>query len=172
MALVVETGEGLADANSYVSVEQFNAYRQGLYGASASETPELVEAALRRATMYVDLRYVDKWIGYRTTGRVQALAWPRTINNRAYREFIGIDEIPREIIQATCEAAIRELASPNSLMPDYNPSERIVRERVGPIETEYAKSGSSLPQVPLIDNLLRSLVSASAGSMTVFAQRA
>jgi len=172
MPLIVETGEGLANADSYVSVDQFNAYRQGVYGSAAGETPELVEAALRRATMYIDLKYIDKWIGYRTTGRTQALAWPRTVTNRGYREFLGIDEIPREIIQATCEAAIRELSSPGSLMPDYVSAERIIREKVGPIETQYAASGSPVPQVPIIDNLLRSLVSASAGSMTVFAQRA
>lgn len=86
------------------------------------------EAALLRASEYVDAKYRTAFMGYRTDGRSQAREWPR---KEAYVfeswdwTLIPSDEIPDEIIRATYEAALREVTAPGSLTPDIVPGKTV-----------------------------------------------
>jgi hypothetical protein len=163
-----------------VSVETFNSYRSRFYTLPSGEDEAKVETALRRATQYLDAKYGTMWKGYRST-KEQALDWPRTVTT-AYSAYFGypasigveyfaIDEIPAQLVIAACEAAIRELASPGALMPDSVPAERVLRERIGPMDTTYASSGSNEVRVMVIENVLANLLKSPAGVMTKFVQR-
>lgn len=116
-------------------------------------------AALTRASLWIDGRYGRRFAGVRTGGYAQVLAWPRTgavtVDGFAVPEGVT----PDAIAYATYEAALRQLASPGSLSPDYLASEQVVREKVGPIEVQYAdvsKAGASAyaPVFSTIDDLL------------------
>lgn len=170
MPLVVEDGTGLPNADSYASREEFLSYRTAMYATSGSEPVEAVDAALRRATRYIDANYA--FVGYPTHGSQQALAWPRTVLGPNSTYVYALDYMPREVKNATIEAAIRELASPGSLLADENPSQRVIRQKVGPIETQYSDRGAAQVRITLIDRMISDLVSSSGGSMTVFALRA
>jgi hypothetical protein len=123
MALIVETGSGLATAESYVSVADAAEYAAAR-GLTFPATPEAAaEQALRRATTWLDGRYRGSFPGSRTNRREQALEWPRinAYDRSCPPEYIEKNEIPVEIVNATIEAAIRELKIPGSLSPDVTP---------------------------------------------------
>lgn len=118
-------------------------------------------AALLRATTWLDAKYGPRFPGCKTNGRSQSLQWPRLNAFDIELSPINADEIPAEIIDATYEAALRELVTPNSLSPDFIGAERVKSERIGPIATEYADiRGISdvRPILTIVDDLLFSLV--------------
>src|SRR5215208_3350644 len=144
MAIIVEDGSGVVGANAYVSVDECAAYcdERGLaFGASPTLTGE---QAIIRATEAIDATYGSRFPGYRTYGRDQSLQWPRTAAFDAEGIEIAGDEIPQEIKDATCEAAVRELATPNSMLPDLARGGAIQRVKAGSVEVEYAANAASV----------------------------
>src|SRR4051812_48686979 len=106
MTILVEDGTGLIDANSYVDETTFETYcdDRGLTPASGD-----VEAALVRATAAIDANWNGRFPGYKVKGRQQALQWPRAVAYDTDQQAIDSESVPPEIIQATCEATLREL---------------------------------------------------------------
>lgn len=164
MALIVEDGTGKPDAESYVSVAGAGAYAaaRGLIFPIATG-PEIASAeqALRRATEWLDAKYGGRFGGtWAVTG--QGLAWPRF--DAVYRgAFIPITTIPLQIVAATVQAAVRELASAGSLSPDVTPGKIKKRVKVeGAVEVEYAVGSagvaSQTPVVSIIDGILAGLI--------------
>lgn len=115
------TTPGAADANSYVAVAVADAYHLARGNTIWTGADGLKEAALIRATAWIDGRYGSRWPGFRTNRRLQALDWPRTEAYDREGEVILNTEIPAEVVAATCEAALRELVAPGSLSPDVTP---------------------------------------------------
>ena len=75
MPLVITPGA--ADADSYASLPQAAAHAVS-YGAAWEGEDAAREAALRRATAYLDGEaFVRRYGGARANGRAQALQWPR-----------------------------------------------------------------------------------------------
>lgn len=74
MALTIEDGTGVANADSYVTVAECEAFALKYFGSNLSGSPTAKEAALRRAALFMDSL---PWKGHRTFGRNQGLAWPR-----------------------------------------------------------------------------------------------
>lgn len=177
MALIVEDGTGMEDAQSFISVADADTYHVARGNQSwAGASTEQKEQALIRATSYIDAKYGRRWAGSRTYGRDQALSWPRSDVIDGDGIEIEDDEIPREVRDATAEVALRELLSPGSLTPDVVPSERVVSETVGPISTKYADPGDAVeavtPQIPYVEQLLENLIESQGGSGSVFVLRA
>ena len=54
----------------------------------------------------------------------QALTWPRTGAKYVDGRVIAESVVPRAVISAQIQAASRELLSPGSLLPDYDPTAR------------------------------------------------
>lgn len=155
--MIIEDGTGLPNAESYVSAEDCIIYA-GKRGLVFSDDP-LGEAALRRATAWVDGYYSKRLKGERTNGRAQALAWPRKNVIDCEGNALPDNEVPKEIINATCEAATRELKTPNILSPDFNPAKRIISAAVsGAVSVTYADGGAGIEAQRLvissIDDLL------------------
>src|SRR5690606_8275036 len=116
MALTVEDGTGKADADAFVSVDDCAAYcaDNGLTAWDDGDA-DTWEPAIRRATSWLSTAFT--WKGCRANGRSQALAWPRADAEDGEGEAIPADEVPVEIVQACCEAAVYELANPGLLSP-------------------------------------------------------
>lgn len=165
MPLVVEDGSGLWDAESYVSASDCADYcdARGLTFSDADENAQ--EAALRRATAYLDSTFRGRFIGRRVNGRAQALEWPRrNAYDAANEEYLALDEVPQEIITATCEAAVRELAEPGSLSPDLERGGAIKSIKAGSVGIEYAGNAPASTTFTVIDNAVAGLlVSTGAG---------
>lgn len=173
MPLIVEDGTGLPDAESYISVEEFKSYADAHGLPYSTSTDVQIEAGLRRGTAYIDGKYTmqnscGRWesmfSGAKAQGRAQALQWPRSGATDSDGMQIASNEVPREIKGATAEAALREIALPGSLSPDYVAARSIKREKVGPLETEFAVShassgaGSVRPVITIVDEMLATLL--------------
>lgn len=130
----------------YGSVAGADAYHSARANAAWTGSDEAKQAALIRASAYIDGKYQQqnscgRWesmfSGVKTGGRAQELQWPRTGATDNEGAAIPPDEVPAEIERATYEAALRELVKPGSLNPDYVASKAVKRAKVGPLETEF-----------------------------------
>ena len=156
MAIIVEDGTKKVDANAYITVQFFRDWHsvRGL-AAAATDTGSygtaLIEAAIVKATDYVDKRFGPKFVGYKYS-RDQALQWPRQDAFDIDGDSIKTDEIPNELKRAVVEyakiaLAMELLAVPAPSFNKYDPSTgetevseggMIMRkaEKVGPISEE------------------------------------
>jgi hypothetical protein len=148
MALVHEDGTGKADAESYVSVTDANAYHTANNNATWTGADAVKEAALRKATRHLD--GLVRWPGWKKTA-AQALAWPRS--GAHDREEYAIDDasVPSVVKSATAELALRALSA--ELAPDLARGGAVKRQKVGPVEREFdehAPGGTSRPWLDLL----------------------
>jgi hypothetical protein len=177
--IVVEDGSCPVGANSYASIDTLVSYCNDRGITIPDGDPQ---AALIRGTQYIEGHYRGRWPGNRTKYRgLQSLSWPRfgayvddgsRIDYRTRLQFPGAysdvgyapqvyyilpTEIPIEVIQATCEAAIRELISPGFLQPDLTAS-NLKAERAGDTEFEYFGGYGLPPLVTVIEGILSPLL--------------
>lgn len=150
MTIVVESGQGVASPipNSYsssVDCLAFATERGLVYTDDATG-----EAALIRATAWLDASFRPYWPGARTNGRSQWLQWPRynTGSNAEVEDVdgnpIANDEIPMEVVEACQLAAIYEQANPGGLTPILKMVETIKSASVyQAVTVTYASSSSS-----------------------------
>lgn len=169
---------GAIDADSYVDLDEFRAYCGNVGHDLDGKTDQELEQALRRATVWLDSTYGLRFIGEPATVE-QSLEWPR--KNAVWRgSTLPSDTIPRQIRNATSEAAWREATTPGSLAPDYDGSKQVkrLREKVGDLEeeTEYADSASSkeaaTPVFSVIDGMLIGFVRGAPSALFGGAARA
>lgn len=155
--MIVEDGTGLSTANAYCSEATLDTYcdDRGITLASGD-----AEAALVRATAYIDQTYRNRFQGYRVRYRAQALEWPRALVYDASGFLVPSDAVPVEIVQATCEAAIRELTEAGSLAPDLD---REVRElQAGSVRLVYGANAKAQTTFQIIDGILAGLLGSTS----------
>ncbi|MBK3745289.1 hypothetical protein G3A39_39590 [Paraburkholderia aspalathi] len=171
--MALNTTPGAENADSYVDVDYFRAYCERIGHDIDDKDATQIEQALRRGTAWIDATYGLRFIG-EPTDIEQALEWPR--KNAVWRGSTLPDGIiPRQVKNAACESAWRELTAPGSLSPDYDGSEQIkrTRKKVGDLEkeVEYADSASTkdaaVPVFAVIDGILSGLMVPAPGSTVV-----
>lgn len=162
MAFIVETGTGIVDANSYISVEGADDYFVGIGNQPTWFEKATIdrERALMSGTQFVDNQY--RFIGTKSS-QEQGLQWPRTdaIDKNG---FELTEEVPKNIKYATCEAAIRTFNSP--LYADTSTKGDLRSEKVDVIELEYFEGTATDNPYTIIDKLLFSsgLAAGNVGS--------
>lgn len=166
MALIVEDGTGLANAESYASVATANAYHTAMGNAAWTGVDAVKEAALRRATQYLDTRY--RYRGLPLT-QTQALAWPRSYTLSASLGYEWSQQFndwpPSRLVDACCELALRALTG--ALYADQEAG-RVKAETVGPISVTYAEQANGgQVRYAIVDDLLGPLVAGGRSSMRV-----
>lgn len=159
MALIVETGAGLANAESYISVADCATYHDNIgQTAWGLLTTGEKEQSLRRATIYMLQAYRNRWAGQRTRD-TQALDWPRSwVIVDGYG--VNADSVPQTIKNACAELAWR--AASGDLNPDLERA--VIRERVGPLETEYSGYSPQQIRYRAIDQMLAPFLSGGSAS--------
>jgi hypothetical protein len=176
-SLNVETGTGSATSNSYISVEDADAYHAlRRNSAWAAKTLAEKEACLIKASEYLVAKYRMKWRGIRVN-REQALDWPRAgvVTEDFYNPQtdprpalypdlafeIPEDEIPREVRDATCEIALR-IAAGTDPLPDVTGGGDIKKLKADTVEIEYFGAGQAQAEVaiafPYVERLLQPLL--------------
>lgn len=163
-SFIVEDGTGLVGANSYLSTAEADDYHSGrgnTVWTTSTVTSAMKQAALVRATDYIEKRFGTKFRGWKESS-TQSLQWPRldAEDNSGYL----LQGIPAKLKHAVAEYALRSLAvhelSPDPVSPvpeqhhtngyvrDMSPTGEVVRktERVGSIEetTQYRNVGGSI----------------------------
>lgn len=159
MALVIETGAGVAGANSYASVLELKTFA----GNRGLEIPA-VTGDLEKALVLA----CDKLETYRFKGAkvdpLQALAWPRSeVYLEDATEPLAEDFIPDRLKMAQCQFAV-EVANGTDLQPTGDGRE-IVMEKVDVLETKYAERGAGAvsPQFTKAEGFLSSLLENGGG---------
>lgn len=146
MAIIVEDGSGVANANSYNSEAELTAFAtdRGIT-LTADEDVLLIKA----------MDYIESlnYIGYRTS-TTQALSFPRTcivIDGVC----IDSDEIPPQLKKAQLHLAV-------AIDGGYNPlatsTQGIKRKRVDVIEVEYMDGSSAAPVIKSVNAYLAPLI--------------
>lgn len=157
MALVVEDGTGLSNAESYLSVTDANTYFTNLGTTAWTGTDAVKEAVLRKATQYLDATY--SWAGT-IASTTQALNWPREgVEDSQGRDLDNT--VPRAIENATAELALAALSG--DLVEITNNSNYAIREKVGDIEVEYRSGAPIDRQYRYVDRLLNGLYTSTSG---------
>ncbi len=171
MAIVVEDGTGLANADSYSSVADADTYLASIGdpGSWSTQTVTAKEQALVRATQWLDNTYRTEWKGRRKL-QTQALAWPRV---EVYDEddfLVPDDEVPTILAKATAEAAYRFLTA--ELSPDLDNGGALVkrtRAKVASLEEELEYVVGAVigtEQFQKIEDMLAGLVDGSGSGST------
>ncbi len=156
MTLVVEDGSGKANAESYISVADADARHTALGNSAWTGDTTAKEAALRRATAYMEQAYRSRWTGERMTA-AQALSWPRW--GVCVEGFIvDSDAVPNEVAHACADLALRSLE--NDLAADL--TRGVLREKVGPIETEYDAASPQATRFRAVEMALEPFFKASS----------
>jgi hypothetical protein len=156
MALIVEDGTNVPDAESYVDVATADAYlaARGMDSDWLAKTDTEKEALLRRAMDYMRAAYRGRWKGWRAR-EPQALDWPRqgvVLHDLPYNGNVRFDTIPREVQQAQIELAVRQLATTGPLMTDL--SRATVSESVGSVAVTYDVHSPQQVRYAQVDALL------------------
>jgi hypothetical protein len=167
MALIVENGTGLIDANSYITVAYADTYHSNRGNAAwATLTTTVKEQLLIKSTDYIEQVYRLRWLGYRHTEE-QALSYPRDeVPRRDFTflnqfSFYPNDVVPNEIKNACAELALK--ANDEALAPDI---ERIAkREKVGVLEVEYDVYSPAYVIYRAIDNIVAPFLSSLTGNV-------
>jgi hypothetical protein len=153
MALIVEDGSIVANANSYVDETAIVAF--ALDRGVTITTPDATKFGIL-AMDYLSL-FDDEWKGEQVDAATQTLAWPRE------DVFINCVELPSDTIPAKLKTAQLQLTLYASqgiiLVPTGNTSGGvIIREKIGPIETQYSEkiayNAGTLPDLPAVSSLL------------------
>lgn len=164
MAFVVEDGTGLADANSYASVEFADTYfeERGITAWAGEDSAK--QNWLIQATDYANW-LLTRSPCYDPLLTTQALAYP-----------VDVDVMPLALLRATCQYALRAMAGP--LMPDpvvdaTGYAVVTTAKKVGPIEKEFTVVGSVTGRPPVMrsypipDALIRPLLCRASGGSRV-----
>lgn len=161
MALVVEDGNGLSTANAFISVADADA-RHTLLGNSAwTGATGVKEAAIARATAYMEQAYRSRWTGCRVRSE-QALSWPRyEVVVDGYS--VDSDAVPTEVVNACADLALRALS--DDLNADQ--TRAVIREKVGPLETEYSPHSPQAVRYPSVTMTLAPFLSGSSAMATL-----
>lgn len=171
MALIVETGAGLATAESYASVAEADARLANFgYTAWAGLGQAAKETALRLATDFMVNTYRTRWKGYRVN-TTQALDWPRSYVERPdaqTSQYGGASYYDSASVPAEIKAACIDLAYKTTqgveLAPDVDPAQK--RVKVGPLEVEYDTTANQVTVFRAIETKLRPFLSNGGGAMT------
>jgi len=151
MPLIVEDGSGVIGANSLASIAQardFASLRNVTLPGDAALTAFLV-----KGTDYVK---TFSYLGTKTYAGVSYLPWPRTGLTIDDEAFDG-DAIPPDIVSAVCQLCIEQKNGVVLFGTSTGPAIR--RDKVGPLETEYAVSNGSgnaaKASMPAVDAYLK-----------------
>ena len=134
MALIIEDGSGVADANSYGTVAGLQVYADSR-GISLPVVTAELEALLINASDYL-LGMEDRWQGYRVEA-TQALSFPRE-GVFLYGSLQPSTTIPAALINGQYQIAI-DYNSGNML--PTGAGRETIKEKVDVIEVEYAETG-------------------------------
>lgn len=173
MAFTVEDGTGVADANSYTDETFADAYfldRSDATWAAADSASK--QAALIKATDYIELRFKDRWKGI-LAPEATTLSFPRQYFYDRKGEPVDFanDGIPSDIQKATAEYALRALSAdllPDPTAADSGQAIKRTFDKVGPIETEIEyEGGAARPDLirpyPAADKLLLFWITGAGG---------
>lgn len=147
MAITLRT-TALGEGNSLAALAFANAYFTERAVAGWVGTDPVKEAALIRATDYIDTRFSARYTD----------------------DLLAMEEIPVKLARACCEYALRALTvmlAPDPVVDDSGATVVTVKSKLGPLEEAFQVLGSGTPQqlraYPAADMLIAPFLKAVQG---------
>jgi len=151
--------------STLAAADTYHAARGNTAWAAGAEAARNI--ALLRGSEYIDQAFMASFPGLKTDLRDQLREWPRTDAYDIEGNYLDPDTVPSEVYNASYEAALRELANPGSLLPDYTPGTQQKSVQVDVIKIEYTAphgAASSLPVINIIRGILAPVLTGSVSS--------
>ena len=154
MALIVEDGSVVPNADSYISVADATTYfeNHGDPQAWPNAHQDIKEGALRYATTTIDGMF--KWTG-EVFSLTQPLGWPRSDATDNENRTIPTNAVPERVRYATCELALLHISKP--LNENYDRGGDTKLEQVGPVRVEYFSGAAVEPYMPILTRIIGGL---------------
>jgi hypothetical protein len=154
MALIVENGTVVANADSYISLADAKTYHTAHDDPTAwtGATDALLESALKYAAATLDGMF--DWQG-QIVNTLQVLAWPRAGSEDREGRTPSNSTIPQQLKDAQCELAAIHLSS--ALTTTYDRGGMVKSEQAGPVKVEYQDGAPSEATWPYLLRLLNGL---------------
>jgi len=169
MAIVFtpETGEGIVDSNSYLSIVDFKAVSDNLGKEYFDYTDDEIKLGLIRASTFLDSYFISRYPGVRNEG--QGLEWPRTNALYLNGEEILDTVVPKEVKIALAEA-FYILKSGADIQPTIAGNGILKEERVKvDVVEEHKKYNSSSTPKRTTYTVLEDAMARLTGGLSSFA---
>lgn len=140
MALIVEDGTGLTNAEALAGTDEFFAYHAKMGNDATGVDVARAEILLRRATAYYSGIYRNSLIGLRAFG-AQSQDWPRRSNEPGFFDLFNYG-VPREVREGIIELAL--VADKTDIFAP--PKRGKKRVKIGPLEVDYDGNSPSQNQ--------------------------
>jgi hypothetical protein len=164
VAIIPETGAGLATANAFVTLAEMQSYFEDRNDLTfLEEEDEDMEAAILYATRDIDQSF--DWDGSKQT-TTQALGWPRLGAYDKEGQLISSGTIPEVLKEATFERA-RDHLLVRKVNDAVDPTAELESLTVGPVELNWDRAITPIPRNDYYTNLLKGLYSGGGSSMHV-----
>lgn len=159
---LVESGQGEAGGNSYVTAQEAADY----FTQKNVVIPAQFEPILINAFMFVNT-YSTVLLGEKTFASTIA-EWPR---KNTGLDWLTENTVPEAVKLAQMEAAIYGATAPLFIVDTGRGN--VLRQKIGPIETEYADTqtsggGGSTVFIPVVFQLLQKFFRSSSGQARVY----
>ena len=140
MALIIEDGSNVANADSFATVAECQAYADAR-GLTLPAADADIEILLRKGADYLN-SIEGKFQGYRYYyADGQSLCFPRG-DIYEFDKYIGM-EIPARLKDGQCQLAVD--ANSNTLLAAGSGRE-VIEKKIGPLTTKWNPTGNSSPQ--------------------------
>lgn len=167
MALIVEDGTGVANANSYGTIGAARSYAVDR-NITLSATDSVVSGQLVMGTDYLE-SFAQQFVGS-PTSPTQALSWPRQNVMANSDTPFPSNSIPIDLIHALFECVIAQFNGVE-LQPsvDHSGGGFIIEEKVDVIDTKFSEriGTTSQPMLPKVLALLAGLLNPNVALRTV-----
>lgn len=143
------------DVDTYLTVADANTYfvnRNNSVWTASLPTDTEKEAALRKATDYLEFIYQGQWVGA-VTDIAQVLAWPRVGLIDADFRSLSSTVNPVQIKNATAELALKVLSE--DLLVDVPAGGQLKMKKVGPLEQEFNDYAPDTKKFQFVENLIK-----------------
>jgi hypothetical protein len=165
MALIIEDGTIVTDANSYITIAEYRLYGSER-GLTITADDTLAEQQLKRSMDYL-LTYEDDYQGYRQSSE-QELSFPRS---PIY--VFGFDQSGQIPVNLKNGQARLAYDAASSELQTNGAGQEVIEEQVGPLKTKYNPNGATNPQPNFTEalSILDPLFKEGTGSINVFVTR-
>lgn len=142
---------------SYGTVSGYKAYHEARGHVISDQDDDEITVSLLVASEWLDGRYFVGFAGEKVGGRGQIFQWPRYGTFDTENNPLDYETVPREVENATYEAALKQLQTPGSLSVDFTPGRYKSARVEGAVAVQYASFSSAFDvqtQFSVIDAIL------------------
>lgn len=161
-------------ADFYGTVAEFKTYFAARAVDVSAYADPAITAALVVASEWLDASFRDSFDGLKVGLRAQIREWPRTGASDIYGYYINSSVPPQEMIEATYQTALRQLASPGSLSVDFTPAKYQSVSVDGAVSVTYANfhfAADIQTQFPIVAQILAPILTRYGGQTSMYSGR-